>query len=80
MSGNRTGGLKAAKKNMRNHGRGFYKRIGKLGGSVKHPETRHFFVDREMARTAGAKGGTKSTRLGIKNRRKGWRKVLLGVK
>lgn len=35
MSGSRTGGIKAAKKNKERYGEDWYQRIGRIGGSVK---------------------------------------------
>lgn len=56
MPGNAVGGKKAAAKNLANDP-DFYKRIGKLGGSVRSDKPRGFAVNRDLARTAGAKGG-----------------------
>lgn len=68
MAGNRIGGLKAKIKNLERDP-DFYKRIGSKGGSNgKGPDYKGgFAADRERARIAGAKGGRKSTRKGIKN-------------
>ncbi len=60
MAGTRTGGLKCAAKNKELYGSDYYKRIGKIGGAKGH--TGGFWADRELARTAGAKGGRKSRR------------------
>lgn len=65
MSGNRIGGLKAARTNKKYHGEDFYRDIGKLGG--KKGRTGGFFANRELARIAGAKGGRNGTRQGVKN-------------
>ena len=65
MSGNLEGGRKASLTNKRKYGKDFYRRIGKMGGVKGH--TGGFFANRELARTAGAIGGTKSRRLGSKN-------------
>lgn len=62
MSGTRSGGKKAAATNKEKHGEDFYKRIGTLGGSKSHRETRPFTVNPELARAAGAKGGKSSKR------------------
>lgn len=68
MSGTRTGGLKAAKKNLTKDP-DFYAKIGKAGG--QRGTTGGFASDvvgkdglsgRQRARIAGAKGGRKSKR------------------
>ncbi len=60
MPGTRDGGLKAAETNRKNQGEDFYKKIGALGG--KAGNTGGFYQNRELARIAGAKGGTISRR------------------
>lgn len=65
MSGNRTGGLKTAKAIKKHFGEDYYRIIGRRGGKNGH--TGGFFANRELARTAGAKGGRISRRSGIKN-------------
>lgn len=60
MSGNKAGGLKAAKTNKLRHGDGFYARIGAKGGRNGH--TGGFYVNQALASTAGAKGGSISRR------------------
>lgn len=65
MGGTRIGGKRAAKTNKALHGKDFYKRIGKLGGQNSH--TGGFAANRELARKAGAIGGKKSSRAGVKN-------------
>lgn len=60
MSGTKAGGLKAAVTNMERHGEDFYKRIGAQGGAAGN--TGGFAANRELARTAGAKGGRISRR------------------
>ena len=55
MPGTVAGGKAAAKTNKRVYGSDFYKRIGSKGGKNGH--TGGFFANRELARTAGAKGG-----------------------
>ena len=60
MSGTKTGGQKAAAANKERYGADFYKRIGKTGG--EKGTTGGFFANRELARTAGAKGGRISRR------------------
>ena len=65
MSGTKIGGLKARDVNIKRHGKDFYKRIGAIGGRNGH--TGGFAANPELARLAGAKGGRKSRRTGIKN-------------
>lgn len=60
MSGTKSGGKKAAKTNIRLHGKDFYKRIGQIGGRNGH--TGGFAANPELARIAGRKGGAKSRR------------------
>lgn len=64
MSGTKSGGQKAAKTNIRLHGKDFYKRIGAIGGrNGKGPNyTGGFAANPELARIAGRKGGAKSRR------------------
>lgn len=64
MSGSHDGGVKTAAKNM-NEDPDYYARIGRLGGSVKRPQTRWFRLHPELASKAGMIGGSK---------RLGWRK------
>ena len=59
MAGTKLGGKKAAEKNLANDPN-FYRRIGAIGG--KKGTTGGFFANRELARTAGAKGGKISRR------------------
>lgn len=59
MAGTVAGGKKAAAKNLANDPE-FYKKIGTKGG--KNGNTGGFYANRELARTAGAKGGRKSRR------------------
>jgi len=61
VSGNTKGGLKAAATNKKRHGKGFYAKIGSLGGKVKNPD-KGFGGNRERARLAGAIGGRISKR------------------
>lgn len=72
--GTREGGLKAKKANIAKHGEGFYSKIGAKGGrmscnggfaSTKVGEDGLTGIER--AKIAGAKGGKKSTRAGIRN-------------
>lgn len=62
MAGTKQGGQSAAATNKKKYGSDFYARIGAKGGSLGH--TGGFAANRELARTAGAKGGTKSRRGG----------------
>lgn len=82
MSGNRKGGIKAAKTNKEKYGDNFYKEIGRKGGSKSHPETRPFAANPELARIAGQKGGQTSKRGPSKARKeeKGVFKWFLGRK
>lgn len=65
MSGTKSGGRKAAKTNIRLHGKDFYKRIGQIGGRNGH--TGGFAANPELARIAGRKGGAKSRRGPVKD-------------
>lgn len=65
MAGTKAGGLKAAQKNLAKDP-DFYAKIGRKGGQNGH--TGGFAANRELARTAGAKGGSISRR-GKKNAR-----------
>lgn len=60
MAGTVEGGKKAAATNIKRHGKGFYARIGAIGG--KNSNTGGFAANRELARIAGAIGGRKSRR------------------
>ena len=60
MSGTVLGGAKARDTNKTKHGADFYIRIGALGGKIGR--TGGFYANRELARTAGRKGGLKSRR------------------
>ena len=55
MSGSRAGGLKARDKNIEKDP-DFYKKLGRLGGSVKVPKG--FAKNRELAVKAGRKAGS----------------------
>lgn len=65
MPGNKIGGRKAAKTNKLKYGENFYARIGAKGGRNGH--TGGFASNPALARIAGAKGGKKSRRTGVKN-------------
>jgi general stress protein YciG len=60
MGGTREGGLKAAITNKQRHGEAHYARAGHAGGKAKVPKG--FAVNRELARIAGAKGGSAERR------------------
>lgn len=65
MAGTKAGGRKASATNRQRHGDDFYARIGAKGGRNGH--TGGFFANRELARSAGAKGGRISRRGSKKN-------------
>lgn len=60
MAGTLKGGKKAANTNKKRHGEDFYAKIGAKGGKLGR--TGGFYANRELARTAGAKGGKISRR------------------
>lgn len=60
MAGTKAGGQAAAKTNKTKYGSDFYAKIGAKGG--KSGTTGGFFANRELARKAGAKGGSISRR------------------
>ena len=60
MAGNSIGGKKAAVTNKAKYGSTFYSDIGAKGGANGH--TGGFYVNRELASIAGAKGGSISRR------------------
>lgn len=60
MAGTKIGGAKAAATNKAKYGPNFYADIGAKGGAASG--TGGFFANRELARTAGAKGGRMSKR------------------
>jgi general stress protein YciG len=60
MAGTKTGGKSAAATNKAKYGADFYARIGAKGGKKGH--TGGFFANRDLARSAGAKGGRISRR------------------
>lgn len=65
MVGTLAGGRKAAKTNKLKYGKDFYARIGAKGGRNGH--TGGFAANPELAKIAGALGGKKSRRTGVKN-------------
>lgn len=60
MAGTIKGGKKAAETVKKIHGKNFYKGIGHIGGKNGH--TGGFAANPELAKIAGAKGGSKSKR------------------
>lgn len=64
MAGTKAGGKRAAETNKKRYGDDFYGRIGAVGG--KNGRTGGFYANRELARTAGAKGGRISRRVPTK--------------
>jgi general stress protein YciG len=60
MAGTVNGGRAAAKKNKAKYGADFYAKIGAKGGKRGH--TGGFFANRDLARKAGAVGGSISRR------------------
>jgi len=60
MAGTKAGGAKAAATVKLKYGEDYYKKIGKVGG--RRGTTGGFFANRELASTAGAKGGKISRR------------------
>ena len=60
MSGNRESGLKAKETIYDKYGSDFFRKMGAKGGAKKVPKG--FGVNRELARSAGRIGGTKSRR------------------
>lgn len=59
-AGTVAGGKAAAATNKLKYGEDFYEKIGAKGGKLGR--TGGFYANRELARTAGAKGGAKSRR------------------
>lgn len=60
MAGTKSGGAKAALTNKLKYGEDFYKKIGAKGGKLGN--TGGFYLNPELARIAGAKGGRISRR------------------
>lgn len=60
MSGTKAGGQAAAKTNKKKYGPDFYAKIGSKGGKLGR--TGGFFANRDLAKSAGAKGGRISRR------------------
>lgn len=70
MSGTKAGGIHAAATNKTKYGEDYYvkrAREAQKSWEANGRRPRGFSVNRKLASIAGAKGGTKSTRLGIKN-------------
>lgn len=65
MAGTVSGGKRARDTNLKNDPQ-FYQKLGHLGG-LKTGVKKGFAANRELASRAGALGGRKSTRLGVKN-------------
>jgi len=55
MAGTKAGAQKTRETNLRKYGPNYYKEIGARGGSISHPETRPFYVDRHLASRASEK-------------------------
>lgn len=62
MSGTLEGGRKARDKNYKRYGENFYRNIGRKGGSAPTKKPKGFAANPELARIAGAKGGSISRR------------------
>jgi hypothetical protein len=72
MGNTKAGGLKTRQTNLAKYGADYYKEIGKLGGSVKHPKKgfgsdnrtllQKFLREPKRAAIEGAKGGKLSKR------------------
>ncbi|ATW62214.1 KGG repeat containing stress-induced protein [TM7 phage DolZOral124_53_65] len=60
MAGTKAGAKKAVKKIKAEHGKDFFREIGRKGG--KNGTTGGFYANPELARIAGAKGGRASKR------------------
>ena len=60
MSGTKAGGIKARESNYKNNGRDFYIKIGSKGG--RHSHKGGFYANPDLAKKAGAKGGSISRR------------------
>lgn len=61
----KTGGSKVRQTIEERYGKDYWRKIGSKGG--KATGMKGFALNPELARIAGKKGGTKSTRAGIKN-------------
>ena len=65
MVTDKAGGSKVRKTIEERYGKDYWRKIGSKGG--KATGMKGFALNPELARIAGKKGGTKSTRAGIKN-------------
>ena len=61
MAGTKVGGLKARETNYQNHGKDFYREMGRKGGRVRSP-FKGFGSNHQRAVDAGCKGGKISKR------------------
>lgn len=57
MSGTKAGGQKIREANLVKNPN-YYKELGRLGGAIRNPN-KGFGTNRDLARTAGAKGGAR---------------------
>lgn len=62
MPGTRTGGKRAAQTNKKRYGKGFYQKIGAMGGKMSRGGG--FASNPELAREAGRRGGKASRKTG----------------
>ena len=60
MAGTKAGGQAAAATNKQKYGSDFYAKIGAKGGKLGH--TGGFYANRDLARSAGSRGGKISRR------------------
>lgn len=67
MTGTKKGALKARQTIYDKYGKDFYRKIGKVGGSVDTIKPKGFACDHQLARLAGSKGGSISRRGKAKN-------------
>lgn len=54
MAGTKAGGAKLKQTLLAKYGPDYHKQIGSLGGSVNRPESRLFYMNRDIARKAGS--------------------------
>lgn len=62
MAGTTVGGLKTVETNKKKYGDDFYIKIGAKGGKAPYTGKKGFAANPELARSAGAKGGSVSKR------------------
>jgi general stress protein YciG len=62
MAGTTVGGLKTVETNKKKYGEDFYIKIGAKGGKAAYTGKKGFAANPELARQAGAKGGSISKR------------------